>query len=361
VTFCMVLLVAAGLFVRSARSAQSLDLGMDIADVHEVRIDPPANEDEAARAARLAIDLPDLLRRDGVRDAAFVQGQPFAVEGAGVRAPGEDSARSVPTLRVSPEYFAVMRYTIVAGRAHAADAAGAGEVMVNALFAERRLGGVTQAVGATLTMDSVPRTVVGVVQDAQDVGDVRAMQEALYRPFDWSVAPRVLVRGTPESAVALASAIRDRDPSLQVSTRTYRWYVENQLSGATGAAAMAGVLGILALVLASVGIFGVFSFWVRQRTRDIGIRMAFGATTRTVLRMVLGATGRAVGWGMVLGIAASVAVALVLRSSLYGLQPLDPVAFGAAIGVLIVSAILATVIPAWRAIHVDPMEALRSE
>jgi ABC-type antimicrobial peptide transport system permease subunit len=117
----------------------------------------------------------------------------------------------------------------------------------------------------------------------------------------------------------------------------------------------------LALVLASVGIFGVFSFWVRQRQRDIGIRMALGATRTSILRMVVGAAGRAVGWGLVIGVLLSAAVAQLLRSSLYGLSPFDPRSFGAAIGILLLAAFLATVLPAWRAVHVDPMESLRSD
>ena len=124
---------------------------------------------------------------------------------------------------------------------------------------------------------------------------------------------------------------------------------------------MAGCLGVLALALASIGMFGVFSYWVRQQRRDIGIRLALGAAPGRVVRMVMRTSARAVGWGLVVGVALSVGAALVLRSSLYGLRPLDPVSFGGTVAVLVISALLATLRPARRAAQVDPAEALRSD
>jgi len=100
---------------------------------------------------------------------------------------------------------------------------------------------------------------------------------------------------------------------------------------------------------------------VRQRQHEIGVRMALGATRTHVIRMVLRASTRAVGWGLLVGVIAAAGAAQLLRSSLYGLSPLDPAAFGAAIGVLVGTAVLATVFPTWRAVKVDPIESLRSD
>jgi predicted permease len=358
VTFCVVLLVAAGLFVRSAQAGRVLEMGFTHEGVHELMLSLPANEDEAARTQRLHIKLPELVARAGVRESAFTEYAPFAVGSVLLAINGE--AARFSAVSSSPEYFALMRIAMLAGRPFATGAAGTNEVVVNALLADR-LGGTAQVIGRTLVVDSVPRTIVGVVQDARDVGDLRRASPAVYRPFGWRTSPRVLVRAPTEQAQELARLIRARDAGLGVSVRPYQWYIENTLSGATGAATMAGALGLLALVLASVGIFGVFSFWVRQRQRDIGIRMALGATRSSILRMVVGATGRAVGWGLVIGLVLSVAVAMLLRSSLYGLSPFDPRSFGAAIGILLLAAFLATLLPAWRAVHVDPMETLRSD
>ena len=121
------------------------------------------------------------------------------------------------------------------------------------------------------------------------------------------------------------------------------------------------LLGALALVLATVGMFGVFSYWVQQRRHDIGVRMALGATRASVIRLVLGASSRAVGWGLLAGVAGAVGAAQVVRNSLYGLNPLDPAAFAIAIAVLVTSAGAATLLPAWRAVRVDPAESLRAD
>jgi putative ABC transport system permease protein len=159
----------------------------------------------------------------------------------------------------------------------------------------------------------------------------------------------------------VAQALRDRDPLLGVGVRRYAWYVERVFGPQRGAATIAAALGGLALLLAVVGMFGVFSYWVEQRRRDIGIRVALGATRAEVLRMLLVATGRAVGWGLVVGVILAVVAAQTLRSSLYGLPPLDPTAFALAISVLIGSALLATLWPAWSALRVSPLEAIRSD
>ena len=358
VTFCLVLLVAAGLFVRGAKAARGGELGYDPTGFTEVMIATPANEDEAQRSARLERDLPELLAQQGVR-ASFTDFSPFQGGATRVRIGAADPL-IVVTVGVSAGYFGALGHTLLAGRFFNEGAIGAAEIVVNARFAER-LGGVAAALGASVLVDSVPRTVVGVIRDARDAdiqGDVRL---TMYRPLQWSAAPRLLVRASDAEVQRVVAAIRASDPALGVSARPYDWYVVTSVAGASGAAAMAGALGLLALLLASVGIFGVFSFWVRQRTREIGVRVAFGATKGRILRMVLGATGRAVGWGIVLGLVAAAGVATVLRNQLYGLSPFDPVAFAVALLVLLGSAAIATVVPAWRATRVDPMEALRAE
>jgi hypothetical protein len=358
VTFCVVLLVAAGLFVRSAGAGRALDLGFSHDGVSEVVLSVPANEDETARAQRLQVELPELAAQAGLDAVAYAEFAPFAVGSSRVQL-GE-SERRVNTVRASSAYFALLRMTLLAGRTFGDGTAARDEIVVNALVAES-LGGIGQVIGRTLVVDSLPRTIVGVVRTARDNGDLRDEHWALYGPHQWTTPPRVLARATPAQVERFAQLIRSRDASLGATVRPYQWYIENSLSGASGAAAMAGALGLLALLLAAVGIFGVFSFWVRQRQRDIGIRLALGATRARILQMVVGATGRAIGWGLAIGVLLAMLAALVLRSSLYGLSPFDPVSFGGAIGVLVVVAFLATLMPAWRAVHVDPMESLRSD
>jgi ABC-type antimicrobial peptide transport system permease subunit len=180
---------------------------------------------------------------------------------------------------------------------------------------------------------------------------------AYYEAFAWTSAPKVIVRGKPGGARRLAAAaLMERDPSLLVD-QVVR-VVWKHLAVLRHVAA---AIGALALVLASVGMFGVFSYWVRQRQHDIGVRLALGATSGHVVRMVLRASARAVGWGLVIGTAAALGAAQLLRRSLGDLSPLDPAAYGTAVLVLVASAALATLWPAWRAVKVDPLESLRAD
>jgi putative ABC transport system permease protein len=126
-------------------------------------------------------------------------------------------------------------------------------------------------------------------------------------------------------------------------------------------ARLATGLGVLALTLATVGMFSVFSFWVQQRTKEIGIRMALGAREAQVVRLVIGSSGRAIAIGLAFGVAGALAASSVLRSSLYGLSMIDPIAY-LSVGLLLVAASLAaTALPARRASRVNPLEALRCE
>jgi ABC-type lipoprotein release transport system permease subunit len=224
----------------------------------------------------------------------------------------------------------------------------------------QQFGSSTRAVGASLLIDSVPFTVVGVIADARDVG-FREIRPAVYLPFHWNASPKVIVRGDVAGAQRLARAISERDPALTVSIKPYRQYVAEQFADRNFAASVSGALGVLALLLASVGMLGVFTYWVEQRQHDIGVRVALGATPRHIATLVLSASARAVMWGLVVGLIAAVGVAQLLRSSLYGLQPLDVPSFATATGILICSALVATFVPTRRAIRITPMSSLRAD
>jgi ABC-type antimicrobial peptide transport system permease subunit len=124
---------------------------------------------------------------------------------------------------------------------------------------------------------------------------------------------------------------------------------------------LAGALGILALGLASIGMSGVFAYIVRQRTREIGIRMALGAHSGQVVRLVLASNIRSLIWGLVSGLAGAFGVSRLLQSMLNGVSPLDPLAYAAVFALLIVAAASASALPARRAARVDPVTALRWE
>ncbi len=364
VTFSLVLLVSAGLFVRSANNERSLELGFATDDVTELTVTIPANEEAAVRGRRLSTEIGDLVAANRVQRVAYGQFSPFNPEGVRYTVPGTRGVEVAPVMYASASYFDVLSLRFASGRVYrdatpGDTATGVHEVVVNAPLAER-YGGATSAVGATVLIDSVPFTIVGVVQSTRDVG-FRDVPPAVYLPFRWNAAPRIIIRGDEAGARRIAMALMDRDPSLMVSIKSYRAYVADRFSSTNFAAAVAGALGLLALVLASIGMFGVFSYWVEQRQHDIGVRFALGATREHVVRLVLGASARAVGWGLGTGTLAAVGTSQLLRSSLYGLQPLDPAAFGAAILVLVVSALVATLWPTWRAVRINPIESLRAD
>jgi predicted permease len=358
VVFCLVLLVSAGLFLRSIDAERTKDLGFSPAGVLELTVSIPANEDEQARSQRLHGEISEMAQASGVQQWSPRNTAPLQSSGRLVTIPGETKAQPLAEVLVSPDYFDLAGIRMQAGRAFANEAS-IPEVVINTPLAER-MGGVTEAVGATLLIDSVAHAVVGVIGNVHDF-NLRRMPGAVYLAYPWTSAPRVLVRDSPDGARKLAQAIMSRDPSLGVSIKSYDWYIQDALSTSRFAALVSGAIGALALVLASVGMFGVFSFWVRQRQHDIGVRMALGATPTHVLGMVLRASTRAVGWGLLVGVIAAAGAAQLLRGSLYGLSPLDPWSFAAAIGVLVGTAVMATLLPAWRAVHVDPLESLRAD
>jgi putative ABC transport system permease protein len=200
--------------------------------------------------------------------------------------------------------------------------------------------------------------IVGVVQDFRATSR-DSVQPMIYQPLSGRVVPQVLIgRTSPTPVAALVERI---EPGIRVRVTPLSETLDGRLRASRVGAGMAGALGALALTLASIGIFGVFAYWVQQRTQEIGIRMALGVRAAQVVRLVLGSSARAVSIGLAIGFAASVVSARVLRSFLHGLSPLDPVAYGAVVLVLAVAGLSATYIPARRATRIDPLTALRYE
>jgi ABC-type antimicrobial peptide transport system permease subunit len=175
-------------------------------------------------------------------------------------------------------------------------------------------------------------------------------------------SPKLIVRSPARDLdVRLTALVRGIDPEARVQVAPLTATIRQQLADAIELAAIAWLAGVLALVLAAIGIYGVFAFVVEERRREIGIRLALGAGRVQILRTLFGTVRHASIGGVVTGALAAAGATTLLRSQLYGISPLDPLALAVVVGALVATAALATLIPARRAARIDPAITLRDE
>ncbi|MDP3773877.1 MAG: ABC transporter permease [Gemmatimonadales bacterium] len=375
VSVSMVLLVMAGLFLRSLGNARSLDPGFDPRGVVMMTSDLSLQGYPQERARTFYAQLLERARAlPGVRAASFAESVPLGlgflrrgvqVEGYEARQ-GEDLEFGTNT--VGPDYFATMGITIVRGRGIIeADNSGApGVAVVNERFARRFWPG-QDAIGKRISNDGEHwLEVVGVAKD----GKYNTLGE---EPAPYFYVPALqgggrdmtlLVRtsGDPRATLgALGQLVKALDRDLPVQTATMEEHLGLSLFPLRIAATLLGIFGALGLALAGIGLYGVMAYAVAQRTRELGVRMALGATARDVVRVVVGHGARVVAAGVVLGLAAAFGFARLASSFLFGVGVADPVTFTGIPLLLAAVAVLAGYLPARRATRLDPMAALRSE
>jgi len=379
VALCTVLLACATLFLRSLANTRVIDPGFDASGVVDVALDISSRNLEAragaqfyesllgrsralpgVRATTVAALVP--LGGSNMQSGMWVDGQPAE----GPRAP------FMPYFNVvGSDYFQTLGIALVSGRGiTTTDAFGSPDVVVVNEELARRLWPGQSALGKRISLDSATgpwRTVVGVAQTTKYNSLGENPQEFLYLPFAQNYRTEMIlhVRADGETLAlrrALPALVRGLDPQLPPATaKLLADDMRIALLPAQLGASLLGAFGTLALLLASVGIYGVASHSVAQRTRELGIRAALGATAHDVMRMILGQSLRVVLVGAAVGIAAALAVARLIASQLYGVGAADPVTFIGMPVFLIAVAILATLIPARRATRVDPVVALRAE
>jgi putative ABC transport system permease protein len=215
---------------------------------------------------------------------------------------------------------------------------------------------------------AVMRQIVGVVKDVKEQPEEKEGRPHVYVPLAqdawWNATLVVQPAGGP--AAALASAVRgavarvDRDQAV-TDVQTLTAIGDEATARPRFRTLLIGTFALLALVLATVGVFGVLAYSVQQRTREFGVRIALGATTRSVLGLVLASAVRIVAVGAAVGLAGAALLARSISTFLFGVQPLDPMTFAAVAIVLMLTASLAAAAPAWRAARIDPVAAFRSE
>jgi predicted permease len=376
VSVSLVLLVCAGLFLRSLQHAATVDPGFDADNVAVASFDlqtqgfgePRARAFLAELTQRIA-GLPDVdavtlamkvpLSGDAGRRRAGVEGYEPQ--------PGEDMEFNFNV--VGPEYFEVMRVPMVSGRGFtAADREGAPQVaVVNETFAARYWPG-QNPIGKRLTSFSGATSIeiVGVARDGKYQMLTEAPLPYLYRPFLQDYEEMVLhvrvARDADSFLPLLRSEIRAVDSQLPIVRLAS---MRSETAFATFpqriAATLLGACAGLALLLAGVGLYGVVAYAVSQRTREIGIRMALGAGRRAVVSMVLKGSMKVVGLGLAIGLLLSLAAGRAVESFLGDVSFADPIALVAGPLVMIACALVASWLPARRAARIDPMRALREE
>ena len=381
VSFSLVLLIDAGLFVHSLANLSRVNLGYNRENLLLFRVNAAAGGYKGPATTRLYEDLlaristiPSLrgvaVSHNGLFSGSE-SGDPIAVEGYTPKS-GEEIHSRIDM--IGPGYFSTMGIPILFGREIGAQDAAPGlrPAVVNETFVHQFFPN-TNPIGKHIS-DTYPGSpaeciVVGVAADAKYNSLREKTPPRLYGPLFnpwWEQATAVYeVRTFADAAsvtAAVRSAVKEVAPSLpQVSIRTMAGLVSDTLQTDLFIEQLSGFFGLLAVVLASVGLYGVMAYTVARRTRDIGIRMALGATPRDVLRQVLRESLVLVAIGIAIGVPAALAGTRMVRSLLFGLGFADPLVIVAAAAMLAAVAALAGFLPAHRASRVDPMVALRYE
>jgi predicted permease len=377
VALALLLLVGAGLCLRGFQQARAADPGFDPANVLvaglRIGMNGYTRETGLGFYGQLRQRLGQL---PGIRHAALASWIPLGFEGGPgcgltpegyAPRPAEDVGASYAI--VSPGYFEAMRIGMIEGRDFTERDADpeAWVVIVNEVVARRYWPGES-AVGRRVRLLGRGATVVGVVK----AGKYRSLSEPpkmfVYLPYEqgvWDLNLGVVLRteGEPLGAVAaVRREIHALDPEVEVwATAVLGDYIEAAYVAHRIAATLLVLLGVVALVLSAMGIYGVMAYVVSQRTHEIGVRMALGAQTGDVLRMVLREGLRLGLVGAGLGLLGTLAVGRLLANFLYGVSPFDPWTFLMVAAVLGGVILLASLLPARRATRVDPIEALRYE
>jgi predicted permease len=397
VAIALVLLVSAGLMIRTFESMRTVDPGFTQPERLQImRIFIAASHaSDPERVTRMQNDIQDKLASiPGVTSAAF--GSAMPMEGFGqnlgvlnrgaVRAddradPGSDSPQLRSFKYASPGFFKTAGTRLVAGREITwTEVYGLRPVVIISENLARELWGTpTAAIGKRLRqLPGVPaHEVIGVVQDVRENGADQPAPAIVYWPSmsvhvnataDRPNAIRqvtFIVRsdrtGTEGFLNQLRQAVWSVNSSLPVSPQTMREVYDRSLARTSFTLVMLAIAATMALLLGIVGIYGVISYAVSQRRREIGIRAALGAQQGELKRMFVRHGLALAGVGVATGLAAAAGLTRLMSSLLYGITPLDPMTYAVVPVILVIAAVLASYLPARRVVSVDPVEALRSE
>jgi predicted permease len=378
IALSVVLLIGSVLVVRSLQHALSLHLGFEPAHAATVSFDVGLQGYDEERGREFQRRVLDKVRSmPGIEAAGMIDGLPLTlnISNSGVHLEGKPEARPGDTPManwyvITPGYIQAMQTKLVGGRD--IDARDTKDkplvVLVNEAFARQLLPG-EDAVGKRFRQGTKGPwiQIAGVVED----GKYRSLGETpsptVFQDMDQSWRSNLtLVARSPlpeaETARLLQRAVAELDPSLTIyESGSLTSRLALALFPARLVAVVLASFGLLAVVLAATGVYGIMAYAVSRRTREIGIRMALGAAPAQVLRVVLLRTAVLLGIGTVLGLAMALAGGQFFSQILYGVSARDPLTYGCAIGMMAAVAFVACLVPARRAIKIDPLTALRTE
>ncbi len=377
VALSLMLLAGAGLLIRSLWILTGVNPGFDPNNVLTLTVGV-SSKDPAAVNALYDRVLQRVRQLPGVDSAGMIGGlpmrggsnQPFTIEGK----PAAPFAQqpNVSVRSITPGYLRTMRIPLLRGREITdSDIAGRKRVVLISDSMAKRFWPGEDPIGQHIRLSFSPeetREVVGIVGDVKqnelDFAEVtsslyQAEKQATLSPLSLTVRTRT----APETmASAITQVVQELTPDQPVrDVRTMQSIVDESIANRRMSMFLLAAFAGLALLLAAFGLYSVLAYTIRRRVREIGIRMALGASASDVLRIVAIETFRPTAAGIAVGLAASLMMSSLLTNLLYGIRPSDPATFAAVAATLASVAILAGIVPAWRATRVDPIQVLREE
>lgn len=383
VALSVVLLISSGLLIRAVWRIQSIDPGFVAERVITLKTALPRPKYDVTQRRLQFYDrvLTGVRALPGVQSAAYITGLPMVMTGriTGVVIPGREVS---PTFRddvvsirfVTAQYFRTMGIPLLRGRdVEDGDIQGRMPVAVVSESFGRRFWPNEDPIGRTFESRGGPRTVVGIVGDVKVRGLERTNEPQMYAAAGqvpdtafMNDDPKDLVIRYSGAAGALVPAVREivraADPEQPISElRTMEDVVAGETATRRAQLRVLGALAAIALLLSGVGIYGLLAYTVSQRSREIGVRLALGAEPAGVARMIVSQGMRLALVGLVPGVLAAYAAARGMRALLFGVAPADPATILAAVALVCVMTLVGSLVPALRAVRVNPMRVLRAE
>jgi predicted permease len=382
----LVLLAGSGLFLRSVRQALRLDMGFETRQLAFNRIDIPRKSRPELKDVQLYRDLQSRMaalpdaQSVCLSDGSLLAGTGYR-EGYNLQMAGSEHMpfgdRVLGSLVISPNYFATLGTPLTSGRDFAeSDLASPSRVIIinealarHAFPGQNPVGRQVHLLPDRVWKNRSTEEIIGVAKDVTNNELGKEIEPIIYRPlkrnfFDESSRVVLIVRTRRDPTAifpSVASLAKSLGPEVRLSQSTLAENTARQALPSRIASAFFGLFGALGLLLASVGLSGALAYAVAQRTKEIGIRMALGASRAAVLRMVIGEGLALTLAGVVIGLTLALALTRALSSYLYGVSAADPLTYLATTLILIIVALLACYFPARRAAGVDPMTALRQD